>query len=77
MHFYRPWGVGFGCFGILIPLFLLFLAIKAFRLLFWGPRMGWGRHYRMRGRGWNGDVPPMFEEWHKRAHGEEPAVKKE
>ena len=71
---------GFGCLGLLIPLFLFFLAMRAFRFLFWGPRWGhhmgghgpWGRH----GFG-EGDVPPMFQEWHKRAHGEQPEKKKE
>ncbi|MGE5373509.1 MAG: hypothetical protein ACM3XO_00520 [Bacteroidota bacterium] len=76
MPFHRPWGFGFGCFGILIPLFLFFLAIHAFRVLFWGPRLGW-RHHGPYGRGWNGDVSPMFEEWHKKAHGETPEEKKE
>ena len=69
-------------FGILIPLFLFFLAIQAFRFLFWGPR--WGRGYIMvRGDGVGTDVlPPMFEEWHKQAHkspgegGEQPQEKK-
>lgn len=79
MPFYRPWGWGwgFGCFGILIPLFLFFLAIKAFRFAFWGPRWGWHHQHGLWGRGWNGDVPPMFEEWHKKAHGEQPEEKKE
>ncbi len=77
MPFYRPWGWGFGCFGILIPIFLFFLLFHAFRVLIWGPRWGWGRHYGMRGRGWGEDVPPMFDEWHKKAHGETPEEKKE
>ena len=77
MPFYRPWGFGFGCFGILIPLFLLFLAFHALRVLFWGPRLSWRRHHGPYGRGWNEDVPPMFEEWHKKAHGETPEEKKE
>ena len=62
--------LGFGCFGILIPLFLFFLAMKAFRFAVWGSR--WGRHpmhgHGPWGRGWEGGVPPMFDEWHKRAH---------
>ena len=77
MPFHRPFGFGFGCFGILIPLFLFFLAMKAFRMMVWGPRWGhlhgrgpWGRH-------WEGGVPPMFEEWHKKAHGEQSEEKKE
>ena len=79
MPFHRPWGwgFGFGCFGILIPLFLFFLAIHAFRFLLWGPRWGWRHHHGPWRRGWEGDVPPMFEEWHKRAHGEPPSEKKE
>ncbi len=62
---------GFGCFGILIPLFLLFLAFAAMRHLFWGPR--WGRHMHMHDR-WGEGVPPMFAEWHRRAHADPPAA---
>ena len=36
---------GFGCFGVLIPLFLLFLAFGAARRMLWGPRWGW--HHAM------------------------------
>lgn len=75
MPFHHPFGMGFGCFGILITLFLFGLAMKAFRMMMWGPRFGhmhgpwrrdWGEH----------NVPPMFEEWHKRMHGEVPAEDK-
>ncbi len=78
MPFFRPFGFGFGCFGILIPLFLFFLAMRAFRFMFWGPR--WGHHMHGGHGPWNhgeGGVPSMFEEWHKRAHGEQPEDKKE
>ena len=77
MPFHHPFGFGFGCFAPLLALFLLFVALKSFRFLFWGPRWGWGHHGR---HGWHeGGVPPMFEEWHKRAHGEAeaPEEKKE
>ena len=73
---WRPFpffGFGFGCFGPLIALFLLFLAFRAFSFMFWGP--GWGRmHHRGWRHGWNeeGGVPPMFREWHDRAHGQAP-----
>jgi hypothetical protein len=73
----HPFGFGLGCFGILIPLFLFFLALKAFRFAFWGPRWGWGHHHGPWGRHWENGVPPMFEEWHKRAHGETTEDKKE
>ena len=70
-RFHHPFGFGLGCFGILIPLFLFFLAMKAFRFLFWGPRWGWRHHqYGPWGRRWENGVPPMFDEWHKKSHGE-------
>jgi hypothetical protein len=70
MRFYHPFGFGFGCFGILIPLFLFFLAAKAFRMLFWGSRWGYmGPHHGPWRRDWGErGVPPMFDEWHKKAH---------
>ena len=76
MPFHRPFGMGFGCFGLLIPLFLFFVAMKAFRIMTWGPRMGHmhGHGPWRHGCGENG-LPPMFEEWHKRAH-EAPAEDK-
>jgi len=81
MPFHRAhfgFGFGFGCFGPLLALFLLFVALKSFRLLFWGPRWGWGHHqHGPWGRHWENGVPPMFEEWHKKAHGEQPEEKKE
>ena len=76
MPFHRPhFGFGFGFFGFLITLFLFLLALRAFRFLFWGSR--WGHHRGHWGRHWEGGAPPMFEEWHKRAHGEAPEEKKE
>ena len=79
MPFHHPYGFGFGfgCFGPLLALFLLFLAFKSFRLMMWGPRWGGGHHRGPWGRHWENGVPPMFEEWHKRAHGEAPEEKKE
>ena len=61
-----------GGFGCLIPLFVLFLVFIAFggmRRLIWGPRYGWGRHHcHPKHWSWNEGVPPMFDEWHRRAH---------
>lgn len=69
MRYHHPFGFGFGCFGPLLALFLVFVALKSFRLLFWGPRWGWGHHnHGPWGRHWENGVPPMFEEWHKKAH---------
>ena len=75
MPFHRPFGFGFGfgCFGPLLVLFLFFIAMRSFRFLFWGPRWGWV-HHPFHGQGpWRRDwgergVPPMFDEWHKKAH---------
>jgi hypothetical protein len=53
---YRPWGFGFG------PIFLLLVLFFVIRPLLWGGfhrrRYYWDAH----------DVPPRFEEWHRRAH---------
>ena len=83
MPFHGPhfgFGYGLGCFGLIIPLFLFFLALKAFRFMLWGPRWGHMGHHGGRGpwgRHWENGVPPPFEEWHKKAHGEQPEEKKE
>ncbi len=64
---------GFGCFAPLVGLFLVFLAFGALRRMVWGPRWGWRymRHSCWDEKGPEGDfVPPMFAEWHKRAHAE-------
>jgi hypothetical protein len=79
MPLHRPFGFGFGFLGFLLLLFLFFAALRAFRFLFWGPRWGWGHHggHGAWRRPWENGVPPMFEDWHKRAHGERPEEKKE
>ncbi|HSM71450.1 MAG TPA: hypothetical protein VK851_07885 [Anaerolineales bacterium] len=74
---HHPFGFGFGCLGPLLAFFLIVLALKSFRVLFWGPRWGWGGHHRGHwGKRWEGGPPPIFDEWHKSAHGE-PEDKKE
>jgi hypothetical protein len=60
--YYRPWG-----FGPFFPLLFLVFWFFVVRFLFFrgGPwRRGWGGYYDGRPHG----VPPMFEEWHRRAH---------
>jgi hypothetical protein len=75
-YYYEPHFAGFGLFGILFLLFLFFLL---FRILSFG-RRGWGGGPGRGGwkhGGYGGGVPPAIEErmeeWHKRAHGEQPA----
>jgi hypothetical protein len=56
---YRPWGFGFG----VGPLFFVLLFFLVLRPLLWGGFYG---------RRWDHsqpyDVPPRFEEWHRRLH---------
>ncbi len=74
-HAFPFWG--FGCFGPLIALFLLFLAFRMISFIFWGPRWGWG-HHRMWRHGWyEGEVPPPFKDWHDRLHGTGPTERKD
>jgi hypothetical protein len=68
--FFPFWG--FGCFGVLIPLFLLMLIFGGLRRMFWGGHMGHMGYGGWRSKWSEGGAPPMFEEWHKRAH--EPKV---
>ena len=64
----RPWGYGFGFFPVFPLLFFLFFWVFVMRALFWSGR--WHRGYR---GGWGSHgVPPMFEEWHRRAHDQQP-----
>lgn len=68
--FHRPFGFGFfGCFGPLLFILLLFVLFKG---LWWGGpwgwRRGWRHHYEDRG------VPPMFDEWHRQAHSQDPSA---
>ena len=59
----RPWGFGFFPFFPLLFFFLFFFLLRG---LFW--RAGcWGRGYR-----YYDGVPPAFDEWHRRAHAEQP-----
>ena len=51
-----------GLAGCLFPLLFFFLIFIALRGLFW--HRHWGRHHDH----WEKGVPPMFEEWHRRAH---------
>ncbi len=59
---YRPWGFGF--VGCLFPLAFIFLALVLLRGLFWRGHAAWHGHHGH----WDKDVPPMFEEWHRKAH---------
>jgi hypothetical protein len=73
MFYPRPWGFGFGFFPF-APLFFIVFWILILRGLFWrGPR--WGRGYGYGYRCGYGGVPPAFDEWHRRAHGQAAADK--
>ncbi len=77
--YYGPhyWGGGFGFFGILWFLLILFGIFWLFRIAFWGffGRRMWGGGWGY-GRGWGYGPGRSFEEraqeWHRRQHGEQP-----
>jgi hypothetical protein len=72
---YGPHAFGFGIFGFFWFLFVVFGLLFLFRLAFFGRRR-WGGGWGYKGGHGNG-VPPAIEErmqeWHKRAHGEQPS----
>jgi hypothetical protein len=59
----RPWGFGF---LPIFPIFFFLLFFFVVRAMLWRGRWhsGWRHRYD--------DVPPMFEEWHRRAHATQP-----
>ena len=63
--FFGPFGFGFG--GCLFPLLFAFLALILLRGLFWRGHWAHGHHGH-----WGQGVPPMFEEWHRKAHEPQP-----
>jgi hypothetical protein len=66
-HHFNPFGAI--CFSI----FFLFLFFGLMKMIFFRRmRHGWGHHGHWK-KDWEGGVPPMFDEWHKRAHGEKSA----
>jgi hypothetical protein len=71
----HPAAWGFGFFGILWFLFIVFGLLFLFRLAFFG-RRHWGGGWGYRGGHGHG-IPPgideRMQEWHRRAHGEEPS----
>ena len=66
-YFYRPWGFGFFPFGFIFPLLFFLLIFAAIRGAFF-------RGWRWGSRGGSGpdQVPPMFEEWHRKMHENQP-----
>jgi hypothetical protein len=81
MHYGHPFfGVGFGLFGCLIPLFLFCLVFGSLRALLWQGPLGWRsthrRHWDWRDGNGKG-VPPFFAEWHRRVHEQPEEDKKE
>ena len=85
-YYYGPhyWGGGFGVFGILWFLLILFGIFWLFRIAFWGffgRRMwgggwgygrGWGYGPGGRGSGGFKNFEERAQEWHRRQHGEQP-----
>jgi hypothetical protein len=75
-YFYGGWHPGFGLFGWVIPLFLLFLFFGMIgRMFHFGMRRRWGYGGPAQsGHGpnhWQGDVPPQVVEMHRWLHEQE------
>ncbi|MEK6753700.1 MAG: hypothetical protein AABZ00_15700 [Chloroflexota bacterium] len=83
----QPYGYGYGMHGyghhagffpfgaICGSIFFLFFFFGFMKMMFFR-RMHHGGHHGHHGpwgKGWEGGAPSMFNEWHKRAHGETPA----
>lgn len=75
--FHHPFFFGFGCFGVLIPLFLLFVALGAARRMAFGPRFAWRHHMHGHPFHAEGGVPPAVAEMHRKLHEADDAQKKE
>ena len=73
MH--RSFGGGWGFLSCLVPLFVFFVFFSVMRMVFWRAR--WGGMHGMHHRKWEGGVPPMAEEWHKKMHEADQAGKQE
>ena len=72
---YGAWHAGFGIFGFLWFLLVLFGIFWLFRLAFWGRRWhggGWYGPGRGMGPGGYGSFEERAQEWHRRQHGEQP-----
>jgi hypothetical protein len=66
--FFNPFGAICG------SILFLFLFLGAMKMLFFRRMMWHGSHHMHGpwGKNWEDGVPPMFNEWHKRSHGEKP-----
>lgn len=76
-YWVHPYAYGFFPFFGIFPFFgfLLFIALLFFLFRprrWYGGGYGPGGHRGYGPRDWQGGVPPAFEEWHRRAHGEAP-----
>ena len=75
---YPMYGHHFGFFPIGTicgSIFFLFLFFGLIKMIFFRGmwHRGWeGHKHGPWGRNWEDGVPPMFNEWHKRSHGEKP-----
>jgi hypothetical protein len=76
-------GAGLGIFGLLWFFFAVFVLFALLRLAFFGRRMmrggmggPWahGKGFYGRGQGMPGRIEERMQEWHRRAHGEQPSA---
>ena len=73
-HMYGFHHFGFFPFGICGSILFLFFFFGFMKMIFFRPWHHSGHMHGPWGRHWEGGVPPMFNEWHKQAHGEKPTT---
>jgi hypothetical protein len=72
----HPFGWGFGIFGFFWFLFIVFGLLWLLRFAFFGRRFGgggWGHGHGGYGHGMPPAIDERMQEWHRRAHGEQPS----
>jgi hypothetical protein len=78
LYWHRPWGLhpfgfGLGFVNCLFPLLFFLLLFGLCRAFIRRGRWGWGG---MHHRHWDGGIPPMVEEWHRKMHEPQPTTPK-
>ncbi len=79
-HMYGGHHFGFFPFGICGSIIFLFFFFGFMKMIFFRKMMWHGGHHGHHGpwgKHWKDGAPSMFNEWHKRAHGESPSTDNE
>ncbi|HEX8939491.1 MAG TPA: hypothetical protein VF763_04950 [Candidatus Limnocylindrales bacterium] len=70
-HYGPAWGWGWGFFGLLFPiLFIVFIVLLVRALVWRGGPGSYGRRWGGPDGRWDDPRRPLFDEWHRQAHGQ-------